>query len=72
MAVIKTIFTTELNDIEVSLNRRTMRNGVISYIVDVWLKAENFEYTDFRSKDIAEAQNHYDDLVQAVKDGWHP
>lgn len=72
MALITTLSTTERNDIEVSLNQRTMRNGNVSYQVDVWLKIEDFEYTEFRSKELSEVQKRYAEAVQAVKAGWHP
>lgn len=72
MALITTLSTTERNDIEVSLNQRTMRNGNVSYQVDVWLKLEEFEYTEFRSKELSEVQKRYAEAVQAVKAGWHP
>lgn len=50
----------------------TERNGNVSYLVDVRLKFEEFEYTEFRSKELSKAQQRYDEAVQAVKEGWHP
>lgn len=72
MATLTTISTTTHNNIEVTLFKRTMRNGNISYAVDVWLTVEDHCYTDFRSKDLAAAEKHYDELVIAVRDGWYP
>jgi hypothetical protein len=61
-----------LRIIEVTLFKRTMRNSNISYIVDVELTIENHCYTDFRSKDLRAAEEHYKGLVQAVEEGWYP
>ena len=72
MATLTTISTTQNNNIEVTLFKRTMRNGNISYVVDVWLTVEDHCYTDFRSKDLTAAEAHYNELVKAVLDGWYP
>lgn len=72
MATLKTISTFEANDIEVTLYKSTRRDKSVSYAVDVFLTIEQHCITDFRTKNIEKAQAHYDDLVQAVKDGWYP
>lgn len=72
MATLKTISTFEANDIEVTLFKSTRRDKSVSYVVDVFLVIEQHCITDFRSKDVEKAQVRYDDLVQAVKDGWYP
>ena len=72
MATLTTISTTARNNIEVTLFKRTMRNGNVSYVVDVWLTVEDHCYTDFRSKDLTAAEEHYNGVVQAVKEGWYP
>lgn len=72
MATLKTISTFEANDTEVTLYKSTRRDKSVSYVVDIFLIIEEHCITDFRSKDIEKAQARYDDLVQAVKDGWYP
>jgi len=72
MATLTKISSTNNNNIEVTLFKRTMRNSNISYIVDVELTIENHCYTDFRSKDLRAAEEHYKGLVQAVEEGWYP
>ena len=72
MATLTTISTTARNNIEVTLFKRTMRNGNVSYVVDVWLTVEDHCYTDFRSKDLTAAEEHYNGVVQAVNEGWYP
>jgi hypothetical protein len=41
-------------------------------VVDVWLTVEDHCFTDFRSKDLAAAEEHYNGVVQAVVEGWYP